>query len=245
MNLLFLDTETTGKDETARLVQLAYKLYGVKKCEVRYVRPPIPISFEAMAVHHITNEAVANLPMLEGIPEVKAEIQDLLTKNIMVAHNAPFDAEILRREGLEPNQIIDTLKVAQNLFDLTMYKLQFLRYNFGLEITQVRAHDAEGDVEVLEALFNYLFHYMARQKPELDESEIIGTMVKWTAEPLLLRRMGFGKHKGKEFKDLPKDYLEWLNKQPDIDADLKYTIEHYLKTKCLTLTTGQNLETKK
>jgi exodeoxyribonuclease X len=226
MNLLFLDTETTGRDENARLVQLAFKC-GKVKDNLLY-KPAVPITFEAMSVHHITNEAVANLPMLEGIPNRKAEIQSYLDRNIMVAHNAPFDVEILRREGLEPKQVIDTLKVVQNLFDLSMYKLQFLRYNFGLEVTQVRAHDAEGDIEVLEALFNYLFNFMARQNPGLGETEIINQMLKWTAEPLLLRKISFGKYTGKKFEDIPKDYLTWLSGQSNLSEDLKFTIKHYL-----------------
>lgn len=224
MNLLFLDTETTGKDETARLVQLAFKNEHTKSNWL--FKPPVPISFEAMSVHHITNE------MLEGKPAFqdpfKSEVQKLVDTKILVAHNAPFDVEILKREGVEVKQYICTLKVVQNLFDLEMYKLQFLRYNFGLEVTQVRAHDAEGDVEVLEALFNFLFHYMGRQNPEADETAIINQMLKWTKEPLLLKRINFGKHKGKEFKYLPKDYIKWLGEQPNLDTDLQYTINYYL-----------------
>ena len=225
MNLLFLDTETTGRDENARLVQLAFKV-DTHKLNMLF-KPPVPISFEAMSVHHITNEMVENKPPFGGRP--KELMQEMLNEKIMVAHNAAFDAEILKREGLEPKKVICTLKVVQNLFDLSMYKLQFLRYNFGLEIGQVRAHDAEGDIEVLEALFNYLFHYIGRENPEADEGQIINQMLKWTEDPLLLRRIGFGKHKGTEFKSLPKDYLQWLSEQKDLDEDLEYTIQHYLK----------------
>jgi exodeoxyribonuclease X len=224
MNLLFLDTETTGRDENARLVQLAFKC-GKVKDNLLY-KPAVPITFEAMSVHHITNEMVAEKPEFSVIS--RQGIQKLLDENIMVAHNAPFDIEILKREGVEVKQFIDTLKVVQNLFDLSMYKLQFLRYNFGLEVTQVRAHDAEGDIEVLEALFNYLFNFMARQNPGLGETEIINQMLKWTAEPLLLRKISFGKYTGKKFEDIPKDYLTWLSGQSNLSEDLKFTIKHYL-----------------
>ena len=225
MNLLFLDTETTGRDENARLVQLAYKC-GQEKLNFLF-KPPVPITFEAMAVHHITNEMVENEKPFSEI--TRTYLQKLLDENILVAHNAAFDVEILKREGINPKQVICTLKVVQNLFDLSMYKLQFLRYNFGLEIGQVRAHDAEGDIEVLEALFNYLFHYIGRENSEADDGQIINQMLKWTDNPLLLRRIGFGKHKGTKFEELPKDYLQWLSGQKDLDEDLKYTINYYLQ----------------
>lgn len=231
MNLLFLDTETTGKDENARLVQLAYKIGN--KTENFYVRPPVLISFEAMSVHHITNEAVANLPTFEEISWRKEEVQELLNDNIMVAHNAPFDAEILRREGLQVGKTIDTLKVVQRLFDLSMYKLQFLRYRLGLETAEVRAHDAEGDIEVLEALFNYLYSYMVREMPELGNfpSMVLDRMIQYTNEPLLLRRISFGKYSGTAFADIPKDYLQWLKNKGDLEGDLIYTLDYYLQNK--------------
>ncbi len=225
-NLLFLDTETTGKDENARLVQLAYKC-GQIKANLLF-KPPVPISFEAMSVHHITNEMVENKESFIG-SDIRNKLQADLNQVIMVAHNAAFDAEILSREGLKVGKMIDTLKVVQNLFDLSMYKLQFLRYNFGLDVTQVRAHDAEGDIEVLEALFNYLVHFMVRENPELSQAQIIEKMLEWTEKPVLLRLIGFGKHQGKEFKDIPKDYLIWLKYQDNLSEDLKFTINHYLK----------------
>lgn len=108
MNLLFLDTETTDKLENGgRLVQLAYKTSGTKKCEVYYFKPPTPISVEAMSVHHITNEMVENKPAFSDSSAVTT-LQFGLDNYIMVAHNAPFDVEILKREGLEPKQFIWT-----------------------------------------------------------------------------------------------------------------------------------------
>lgn len=228
MNLLFLDTETTDKLENGgRLIQLAYKRPGQKPV-VAYFEPPTPISIEAMSVHHITNEMVkGHKPFCECL-EKEDYVKDI-SESILVAHNAHFDIEILKREGVETKGYICTLKVAQNLFDLNQYKLQFLRYNFGLEIGQVRAHDAEGDIEVLEALFNYLFHFVARQNPQWGETEIINQMLEWTTKPVLLKRISFGKHEGREFKDIPKDYLQWLSGQKDLSEDLRFTIEHYLK----------------
>ena len=77
---------------------------------------------------------------------------------ISVAHNAAFDVAILRREGIKPRNIICTYKVASAIDTeerFSHYSLQYLRYALGIEI-EANAHDAIGDVLVLEALFEYL-----------------------------------------------------------------------------------------
>ncbi|WP_277420200.1 exonuclease domain-containing protein, partial [Serratia marcescens] len=53
------------------------------------VRPLEPISFEAMAIHHITEEMVADAPLIDDV------IDRYLGADIYVAHNAAFDREKL------------------------------------------------------------------------------------------------------------------------------------------------------
>ncbi|WP_277421570.1 exonuclease domain-containing protein, partial [Serratia marcescens] len=53
------------------------------------VRPPEPISFEAMAIHHITEKMVADAPLIDDV------IGRYLGADIYVAHNAAFDREKL------------------------------------------------------------------------------------------------------------------------------------------------------
>lgn len=225
MNLIFLDTETTHKDETARLVQLAFKLHGDEACKVFYYKPPVAISFEAMATHHITEDMVEKLPSFEQSGH-RDRLQALLNQNYLVAHNAAFDTQILKREGLEIKNVICTLKIAQNLFDLPMYKLQYLRYWAHLNV-EGKAHDAEGDVNVLEAVFKYLFGIMRSSIPS--DQDVLEKMLKITQDPVLLKRIGFGKYAGREFSMLPTDYLSWLRRQDKLEPDLVYTLDYYLK----------------
>lgn len=42
-------------------------------------------------------------------------------------------------------------------------------------------------------------------------------MVKVSKEPPFLTKISFGKHRGEKFEDLPKDYLQWLSGQKDMD----------------------------
>ena len=65
---IFLDTETTGTETKDRLCQLAYKLETGEIVNELF-KPPLPIAIEAMSVHHITNEQVADKPEFKESPD--------------------------------------------------------------------------------------------------------------------------------------------------------------------------------
>ena len=52
MHLILLDTETTDL-QNARLIQLAYKNLGSGEVVNEFFKPPVPISYGAMATHHV------------------------------------------------------------------------------------------------------------------------------------------------------------------------------------------------
>jgi DNA polymerase-3 subunit epsilon/exodeoxyribonuclease X len=62
---IFLDTETTGKDEDDGLCQLAYKTEDGTVVN-KLFNPGKPISIEAMSIHHITNEMVKDKPLFQN-----------------------------------------------------------------------------------------------------------------------------------------------------------------------------------
>ncbi|MBL8014592.1 MAG: 3'-5' exonuclease [Candidatus Doudnabacteria bacterium] len=237
MNVIFLDTETAGNAFPGdRLVQLAYKLDGGEMVNQLY-QPPVPISFFAMSVHHIHPR------MLEGKPafadhEEYTKLPELLKNNILVAHNAEFDIGILRNEGIETPKYICTFKVAHKYLEKDMNEeplqsrsLQYLRYALDLDEPGVTAHDAEGDVIILEKLFRKLYAVVSEQLDTTEEEIILQHMQDLATKPILLRHVKFGKHKGKTWEEVAKsepDYLIWLSKQTDLDPNLKFTLKHYL-----------------
>ena len=126
---IFLDTETTGTENKDRLCQLAYKL-ATGEIVNELFKPPVPIEIEAMSVHHITNEMVAGKPAFKDSIEYQ-KLVDLLNDdtNILVAHNAKSDVDMLVKEGIHPKQVICTLKLARHLDPngvIPKYKLQYL-----------------------------------------------------------------------------------------------------------------------
>jgi exodeoxyribonuclease X len=225
---IFLDTETTGAAKNDRLCQLAYKTEKGKIVNQLF-KPPLPIAIDAMCVHHITNEMVENKPAFKDSPNHQ-KLVNLLSgdKNILVAHNAKFDVDMLEKEGVNPKRIICTLKIARHMDPkgiIPRYSLQYLRYFLGIKI-KASAHDALGDILVLEKLFERLFTKMSKN---IGPGAVENKMMDISSKPVLLTRMFFGKHKGEFFKDIPKDHLQCLSGKDDLDEDMRFTVGHYLK----------------
>ncbi|MGD8835583.1 MAG: DUF3820 family protein [Desulfobacteraceae bacterium] len=222
---VYLDTETTGTDSDDRLCQIAYKT-GQGAIVNELFHPGKPIAIEAMAVHHITNEMVRNKPPFKNSPayqKLNALVSD--SDNVIVAHNAKFDIAMLNREGIYPDKVICTLKLARFLDKegvIPQYNLQYLRYYLNLRVTAT-AHDALGDILVLEMLFKRIHARFNKDGVE----NCIEEMIRISNSPILIARMPYGKHKGMLFSEIPTDYLQWLQKT-ELEDDLEHTVRHHL-----------------
>ena len=245
--LIFFDTETTGNEQKDFLCQLAYKV-GNNTFTGLY-KPSVKIPPQASAVHHITNKMVADKPAFQESAEMPA-IKKLFESedSVVVAHNAVFDLAMIKKEGISPNKFICTLRVARYLDKeekIERYNLQYLRYLLEIEV-EATAHDAMGDVLVLEKLFERLKRKLmeeesrasadgARHDFAKSEDEAIEKMIDISSRPSLLRTFGFGKHNGKRIEDIAKidrGYLEWLLAQKlngdGNDEDWIFTLRHHL-----------------
>ena len=226
-DLIFLDTEATGNEPAKdRLCQVCYKT--ADGFHVGYFKPPIPISVKAMSITHITNKMVEDKEAFAN-SKMKQELQELLNKGVMVAHTALFDIAMLKSEGMEIPRFIDTLRVVRELDPdnkIPEHNLQFLRYFLDLDV-EAMAHDAEGDVKVLEALFKRLYEKL----PDIEK------MIEISKRPTLFRNFIFGKYKGQSIAEVMKTdrgYLEWLLNQKlasdsETEEDWIFTLKHYLQ----------------
>lgn len=236
--LIFLDTETTGNTEEDFLCQVAYKVQGQNEIKAELFLPPVKIPPEASAVSHITNIMVADKPKFQGSLYYEP-LKNLIEQesSILVAHNATFDIGMLKKENIETMAYIDTMRVAKHLDKdgvIPRYNLQFLRYYLEIEI-EAQAHDAKGDVIILEELYNRLF-----QKIRIDttnDDEAVERMIELSSKPCLVHKFYFGKYKDQKVADVAKSdrgYLEWLYNQKDKeetkekDEDWLFTLRHYL-----------------
>jgi DNA polymerase III epsilon subunit-like protein len=234
--LIFFDTETTGNTEDSFLVQIAYK--SGNETFTGLYKPEIKIPPEASAVHHITNKMVENKSSFKESKDsekIKELFEDKDT--VVIAHNAPFDLMIIKKENIIPNKFICTLRVARELDKegkIERYNLQYLRYLLEIEVEAV-AHDAMGDVLVLEKLFERLKNKIMKEE-NLTEEQAIEKMVEISSHPSLLRTFSFGKHNGKKIEEVlatDRGYLEWLLAQKlesdQIEDDWIYTLKHHLE----------------
>lgn len=226
--LIFLDTETTGTGPDAKICAVAMKpSVDSELGEEVYFRPEIPIEIGAMAVTHITNDMVRNAPRFEG-SMVQETLNGWFSEGaIMVAHNAAFDVGHLESEGVPVPRFICSMKVAMALDEAgecEQYKLQYLRYFHNVKVEGFKmAHSALSDVLVLEAFFKQVL------LPKFTVEE----MLEISSKPSLLKKWPLGKYKGEPFATtVPNDksYCEWMLAQDWPSEDLKYTINHYIKS---------------
>jgi len=235
--IIFFDTETTGNEPKKDfLCQLAYKINSETFCEL--YKPSIPIPPEASAVHHITNKMVVDKKAFqEGNDYKKIKKSFESPDSIVVAHNAKFDYEIIKKEGITPANIICTLRVARALDKenvIPQYRLQYLRYYLDIDI-KAEAHDALGDVLVLEKLYERLISKIMKEE-NIDENKAIEKMIDISSRPSLMNMFNFGKYNGKTVKEVAqadRGYLEWMLAQkelnnPENEEDWIYTLKYYL-----------------
>lgn len=216
-----VDVETTGTDAAVHgvveyaVVQVLPDPWRLGKFFTTVVDPGHAIPPEARAVHHISDEELEGAPSLTWAMLVASE--RLPESSTYVAHNAAFDSAFL---GV-PIPIC-TWRCARRIWpEAPAYGNQVLRYwlpGLHAQCGPITApHRALPDAIVTA---NILIAMLAHHNPE--------QLVQFTNEPLLLKKVTFGKHKGMAWQDVPKDYMRWLNNQKDIDVDLKWTLEHYL-----------------
>ncbi len=233
--IIFFDTETTGNTEKDFLVQIAYK--NGNENFVELYKPPIKIPPEASAVHHISNKMVENKMLFsESKDSKKIKVLFENPESVLVAHNTPFDLMIIKKEGINPARFICTLRLTRYLDKegkIEKYNMQYLRYLWEIEI-EATAHDALGDVLVLEKIFEKLKKDLMKSE-NLDEDKAIEKMIEISSHPSLFKKINFGKYAGQEVASVVQNdpkYLEWLLgeklKSDQIDEDWIYTLKYYL-----------------
>jgi DNA polymerase-3 subunit epsilon/exodeoxyribonuclease X len=240
---IILDTETTGTGDNDRVIQLGYLVLGAKDVEVHneFNSSDVPISFGAMEVHGITQEALVGKPACTETSAYKRLLELNTDENYLIIHNAPFDIKMLEKEGFSTQmKVIDTLRVAKHIMpDEEAHRLQYFRYKMELYKSEqkeadalgvvVKAHDAIGDVLVLKLFLSKLKEAVMAAFPAENPVE---KMVDLTNTPILVQTFRFGKHKGKSLEEVAREdagYLRWmLSNMENLDDDMRYSINYYL-----------------
>lgn len=237
---ILFDTETTGTQEEDRIIQVGAMIVDTKgkvKIFDELCSTVLPIKIEAMAVHGITPDLIKGKGLFTETNFYQV-LQSLNNQeNFLIAHNMPFDIGMMEKEGFVSQiRIIDTLRVAKHLLSEQKSKaLQYLRYALELykdeqeeadkyNIT-IKAHDAIGDVLVMKLLLSKLVALTKEQFPDVNP---MLKMEELTTTPIFIETFLFGKHKGKKISDVCDSdigYINWMQKNMDLDVDMKYTLD--------------------
>ncbi len=155
----FLDLETTGLSPWFgdRICEVGIVLTVGKRIKFTYqqlVNPERPLSPAAASTNGLSDVDLRDAPTFAEIaPDVDARLRG----TVIVCHNARFDLQFLdsefRRLGLEiiaPN-LIDTLLVAREHFDLDSYTLASVAEHF--RIVNPEAHRALADALTMKGVF--------------------------------------------------------------------------------------------
>ncbi len=240
---ILFDTETTGNQELDRIIQVGAMIVDAKgdiSVFDELCSAPLPISIEAMAVHGITPDLIEGKGDFVDTDFYKI-LQELNNQeNYLIAHNMPFDLGMLNKEGFESNlRIIDTLRCAKHLLkDSKSHALQYLRYALELYKNEkieaekynivIKAHDAIGDVLVMKLLLSKLVELVKVESPHANPMVRLQEL---TSTPILIEIFKFGKYKDRKISDICKEdkgYINWMMKNMELDADMKYTLDTFL-----------------
>ncbi|PAU79118.1 DNA polymerase III subunit epsilon [Halomonas salipaludis] len=171
MRQIILDTETTGIDpkEGHRLIEIgAVEMVNRRftgNTYHQYINPQREIELEAVEIHGITNERVANEPLFA---EIADDFWAFIAGAELVIHNAAFDVGFIDHELSMLNAqrgtpklgpvadhcaILDTLKMARDLHPGQRNNLDALCKRYEIDNAQRVLHGALLDAEILAEVY--------------------------------------------------------------------------------------------
>ncbi|WP_244122363.1 3'-5' exonuclease [Burkholderia latens] len=105
---LFIDTETTGLDLRAAIVEIAILDRAGAVLIDTLVKPAMPIPAAATEIHGITDADVAGAPAWNTIGP---QVAELLAGRLLIAHNAAFDERMLYQTSRSHGVTLSALRV--------------------------------------------------------------------------------------------------------------------------------------
>lgn len=228
LNLVFLDTETTGGSETEligtyadipggknsdgeglgdRITQIAWILNNNEEVVDEKFCPPVPVSIGSMVVTGITPEELADKPtFIES--KTHARLLELAadTNNVFVAHNAKFDIAMVGKEGVQwSGPVLDTYRVLMHIApELESHSMQFYRYNFKLYLKEPAEIEKVGkEIKPHDALGDIIVLKLLVEDL-LEKGYTIEQMIELTNTLVFHQNWRFGKYKGQNIIESAK-----------------------------------------
>ena len=180
-----------------------------------------PISYAAMAVHHILESDLVDQPLYSSF-ELPADT------TYIIGHNVDYDMAAIARCGVETQDIkaICTLALARKVWpQADAHNISALIYLISKGSDKARellkgAHRADADIILTANILMHIVHHLNIHN--IDDLYLASEQAR------IPTKINFGKHKGSLIQDLPHDYINWLLRQDDLDPYLKKALENTL-----------------
>lgn len=104
---LFLDTETTGLDDQAQIIEIAILNAAGQVLLCQRIKPTVEIGERAQEVHGIS---AADLEDCPSWSEVAGEVQRILVGRMVVIFNADYDTRLLKQTAAAHGDSLDWLE---------------------------------------------------------------------------------------------------------------------------------------
>ena len=210
---ILFDTETTGKNEP-QIVEAAWLhleapgvLRIIEEFDQRY-KPSKPIEMGALATHHILDEELQGCPPHDSfcLPE---------GTTYLIGHNVDYDWAVAGSP--ETVKRICTCAISRLLWpecdSHSQSALMYFLYRDVARETLQNAHSAVSDTMNCRAILIAIINKL-NESGQIETWEDLWLISEHARIPTV---MAFGKHKGTLIKDLPRDYVQWMMKQSDMD----------------------------
>ncbi|GAA5558105.1 exodeoxyribonuclease 10 [Acinetobacter schindleri] len=226
MQAIILDTETHTLN--GQPIEIAYAPVDILDHKISLDKSRLfdqlyscdePISFAAMAVHHILESD------LEGQPHYSSFKLPQETTYI-IGHNIDYDIRALEKCGVNSFNIkaICTLALARRVWpDAEAHNISALIYMITRGSDRARemirkAHRADMDIILTANILMHIVHHL--------KISSIEELYEASEDARIPRTINFGKHRGTAIAELPADYVQWLLRQEDLDPYLRKALEN-------------------
>lgn len=225
MQAIILDTETHTLNGLP--IEIAYAPIEIENGKLSLDKKQIfdqlyqvgqPISYAAMAVHHILESDLVGQPFYN-------EFQLPTQTTYIIGHNVDYDIAAIARCGVDVSQLkpICTLALARHVWEnAEAHNISALIYLISKGSDKARemlkgAHRADADIILTANILMHIIH-------QLNIKDIEQLYVA-SEQARIPKSITFGKHKGTAIQDLPADYIQWLMRQEDLDPYLRKALE--------------------
>ena len=229
MQAIILDTETHSLNGLP--IEIAYAPIQIQAGQLTLDKSQIfdqlysigdeKISYGAMAVHHILEQDIVDQPHFDTFQLPSETVY-------IIGHNIDYDIRTIEKCGVDSSKIkaICTLALARRAWpDAEAHNISALIYMISKGSQRARellkgAHRADADIILTANILMHIMHHLQVQDIE--------QLYALSEDARIPRSLNFGKHKGTAIEELPKDYVQWLLRQDDLDPYLRKALEKNL-----------------